>query len=336
MANFTRKPPSLVVRLSSCFLLDFVSPPVVRTLERLGWLDPLLWKWSERRERNVVSKNPLRGYVPGKHDVFVMAYAKSGQNWVMQIVWQLIHRCQSDFDHIHSVVPWPDAVLVTRTMRNYAVPLEKATEWRVAHERKRIIKTHLNWEQLPYSEEAHYIAVIRDPKDVFVSSYFFIRDYFLGGAMPSAETMCRAFVLGKALAGGSWAHNAAGYWAQRNRPNVLILFFALMKRDPEGTVRRIAAFLDIDFSDETIQEVCRRSSFEYMKSIDGRFAPYRGAPWRKLGRMMRKGQQGGSSELLSVEQQMQIDASCRAQLERLASDLPYDQICEHTGMSHKG
>jgi hypothetical protein len=139
----------------------------------------------------------------------------------------------------------------TRTMRNYAVPLEKATEWQAAPERKRIIKTHLNWERLPYSEEAHYIAVIRDPKDVFVSSYFFIREYFLGGAMPSVETMYRAFVLGKALA-GSWADNAAGYWAQRHRPNVLILSFASMKREPESTVRRIAAFLDIDVSNETI------------------------------------------------------------------------------------
>lgn len=326
MANFTRKPPSLVVRLSSCLLLDFVAPPVVRTLERVGWLDPLLWKWSERRERNIVRRNPFGGYVPGKQDIFVMTYAKSGTNWVMQIVWQLIHHCQIDFDHIHSVVPWPD-VKLNATMHNYAVHLEKATEWQASAERRRIIKTHLNWDRLPYSTDASYIAVIRDPKDVFVSSYFFIRDYFFGGAMPSVETMHRAFVLGKSLAGGSWADNAAGYWAQRSRPNVLILFFASMKRDPEGTVRRIAAFLNIDVPDEIIQEVCLRSSFDYMKAIDRRFAPYRGAPWRKRGRMMRKGEQGGSSELLSAEQQMQIDASCRAQLGRLASDLPYDQIC---------
>ena len=213
-------------------------------------------------------------------------------------------------------------------MRNYAVPLEKATEWQVAPERKRIIKTHLNWERLPYSEEAHYIAVIRDPKDVSVSSYFFIRDYFFGGAMPSVEAMHRAFVLGKALP-GSWAENAAGYWAQRHRPNVLILSFASMRHQLQSAVRRIAAFLDIHVSDELIQEVCRRSSFEYMKSIDDRFAPYQGAPWRKSGRMMRKGQQGGSSELLTAAQQMQIDANCRAQLQRFGSDLAYDQICDY-------
>jgi hypothetical protein len=329
MADFKRKPPSLMVRWVSCFLLDYVAPPIVRAVEQAGRLDRPLWKWSDRHQTNLVRRNPFRGYAPGKQDVFVMTYAKSGTNWVMQIVWQLIPHCQKDFDHIHSVVAWPDAVLNTRTMRNYAIPLDKATGWRTAPERKRIIKTHLNWELVPYSDQARYIAVLRDPKDVFVSSYIFIRDFFFGGAMPSVDAMCRSFVAGKALT-GSWAANAAGYWAQRHRPNVLVLSFASMKRDLEGTVRLIAGFLDIHVSDEIIQEVCRRSSFEYMKNIDERFAPYRGAPWRKRGRMMRSGQQGRSSELLSAEQQEQIDASCIAALQREGSDLPYDQICGRT------
>jgi len=212
-------------------------------------------------------------------------------------------------------------------MRNYAIPVEKANDWLTAPERKRIIKTHLNWELLPYSKEARYIAVIRDPKDVFVSSYFFIRENLLGNAMPPMRTWCRLFAAGKSLAGGSWAANAAGYWSQRHRDNVLILSFASMKRDLEGAVRRIALFLDIHVSDEIIQEVCSRASFEYMKSIDRRFAPYQGAPWRKRTWMMRTGRQGGASEFLTPSQQAQIDASCRAELQRAGSDLPYDYIC---------
>ncbi len=86
-------------------------------------------------------------------------------------------------------------------------------------------------------------------------------------------------------------------------------------------------YVDIRVSNEIMQEVCRRSSFEYMKTIDERFAPYRGAPWRKRGRMMRRGEQGRSSELLSAEQQEQIDRSCVAELKRERSDLPYDQTC---------
>jgi hypothetical protein len=43
--------------------------------------------------------------------------------------------------------------------------------------------------------------------------------------------------------------------------------------------------------------------------------------------MMRKGGHGESSELLGPEQQAQIDAACRAELESAGSDLPYDEIC---------
>jgi hypothetical protein len=82
---------------------------------------------------------------------------------------------------IHDVVPWPDAKLHGPTMRKYAIP-EQATEWQTAPERKRAIKTHLNWELLPYSEEERYISVILDPKDVFISAYCFIRDAGMGAA----------------------------------------------------------------------------------------------------------------------------------------------------------
>src|SRR5262249_55136829 len=107
----------------------------------------------------------------------------------------------------------------------------------------------------------------------------------------------------------------------------LVLSFAEMKRDLDGVVRRVAAFLNLGVSEEIIQEVCRRSSFEYMKTIDEKFVPYRGAPWRTRGRMMRRGEQGRSSELLTPAQQEEIDSSCRAELQRLRSDLPLDQIC---------
>jgi Sulfotransferase domain len=257
-----------------------------------------------------------------------MTYAKSGTNWMMQIVYQLIHHGEGEFDHIHNVVPWPDAKLVGGLMMgDYAIPLDQATEWQTAPERKRIIKTHFNWELLPWSEEARYIAVIRDPKDVFVSSYFFMKNGGMGAAMPTVDTMYRLFLAGKYLLGASWPENAAGHWAQRHRPNVLVVSFASMKRDLEGTVRRVAAFLDIHVSDEVIRAVCGKASFDYMKSIDHKFGHFHIIPWRSPGVMMRKGGQGGSGELLTPERQRELDAHFIAELKRLGSDLPYEEIC---------
>jgi len=42
--------------------------------------------------------------------------------------------------------------------------------------------------------------------------------------------------------------------------------------------------------------------------------------------MMRRGQSGGSSELLTLEQQQRIDEHCRAELKRLGCDFPYDAV----------
>ena len=327
--SFKRRPPAFAVRVTYCFVLDYLIAPVVRKLERSDRILKVLGAQTRRRLSRSITKNPFRGYTPGEQDVFVMTYPKSGQNWMLQIAYQLIHHGKGDFDHIHSVVPWPDVVLATRTWRNYAIPLRLATAWRTAPERKRLIKTHLNWELLPYSKEARYIAVIRDPKDVFVSFYFFARNNLLGRAMPSVSAVYRSFLQGESLI-GSWAVNAAGYWAQSLRPNVLVVSFASMKRDLEATVRQVAEFLEIRVSDEVIREVCRKSSFDYMKSIDERFGPFQGAPWRNKTFMMRSGEQGASSALLTPHQQREMDAVFTAELQKLGSDLPYDEICGFT------
>ena len=122
-------------------------------------------------------------------------------------------------------------------MRRYAVPLDQATAWESAPERKRVIKTHFNWDLVPYSPDARYIAVIRDPKDVFVSSYFSGTASTVA-AMPGVDTWYRAYLSKNFMMGGSWGVNAAGYWAQRHRPNVLVVSFKSMKKDLRATVRR--------------------------------------------------------------------------------------------------
>jgi hypothetical protein len=107
-----------------------------------------------------------------------------------------------------------------------------------------------------------------------------------------------------------------------------VLSFKAMKKDLRGSVKAVAGFLGINASEALIDDVCRLSTFEHMKSIDHRFHMGKMIPWREAGAMIRKGKQGGSSELITLEQQREIDAHFRAELRALGSDFPYDEFCD--------
>jgi hypothetical protein len=68
-----------------------------------------------------------------------------------------------------------------------------------------------------------------------------------------------------------------------------------------------------------------------MKAIDRKFAMGKMIAWREPGVMIRKGSQGGSSELLTPAQQQRIDEYFIAELARLGSDFPYAEYCELAG-----
>src|SRR5215467_2968296 len=327
MARFHR-PPSVPTQIAAGLLLDYVMRPLIKYNERRGQAVRLMSQVSRRNHERMRKNNPFRGYTPGPQDVFVMTFAKSGTNWMMQIAHQLIYHGKGEYEHLHDVVPWPDTLVMPGPLKKYAIPLEAATEWRSAPEPLRVIKTHFNWDMLPHSDQAKYIAVIRDPKDVFVSNYHFIRDGVYGPAMPTVDTWFELFLSNDFVLGGSWAVNTAGYWTERRRPNVLIASFKAMKRDLRGTVKQVARFLNIDVDEGIIDEVCRRSTFDYMKANDRKFAMGKMIPWREAGAMIRKGSQGGSSEMLTPAQQQRLDEYFMTELARLGSDFPYVEFCD--------
>jgi hypothetical protein len=327
---YKRSTPPLPVRLTMGLMMDYVMRPLIKIQERRGGAVRMLSRLARGNHERMRRKNPFRGYTPGSQDVFVMTYAKSGTNWMMQIAHQLIHHGKGDYDHLHDVVPWPDTFAMPG-LKKYAVPIEQATHWRSGPEPLRVIKTHFNWDMLPHSDQAKYIAVVRDPKDVFVSNYHFIRDGIYGPAMPTVDTWFDLFLSHDFVLGGSWAVNTAGYWAERHRPNVLVASFKAMKRDLRGTVTQVARFLNIDAGEDLIDEVCRRSTFDYMKANDRKFAMGKMIPWREPGVMIRRGSQGGSSEMLTPAQQRRLDEYFIAELARLGSDFPYAEFCEIAG-----
>jgi aryl sulfotransferase len=288
--------------------------PLIKGLELVG-----LWPRIMGR-RPTGPEAVFRDYRPSQHDVFVCSYFKAGTTWTLQIATQIAFRGQAEFDNLHHAVPWPDMALPA--LQRNMIPLADPSPARLSPTGLRVIKTHLLKQHVPLVPEARYIVVTRDPKDCCVSGYHFLKSLILGPLMPSVSHWVD-YMFSRDFP-DAWPEHLAGWWAERHRPNVLFMTYEEMRSDHFGAVRKIAAFMGVDLTLGELQEVVRQSSFAVMKAAGNKFEPGQPLPWSVKGAMMRRGVSGGSGELLTPQQQRQIDDYCRSELVRLKCDFPYD------------
>jgi hypothetical protein len=312
------------------------SPPFKRrtySFWRMVAMTPLFWiviwplsKLLARRWPLMMSRGITRvlgtfpKYEPSAADVFVCAYFKSGTNWTMHIALQIAFRGNARFEHVHELVAWPETPLRMRI----AVPVDDDRPRAASPTGLRVIKTHLALNAVPFSPAARYVAVVRDPKDVFVSSYHFLRAVGLGRAMPTVRRWLDVY-LSPDTALGSWAAHLQSYWSVRDKPNVQFLTYEQMRADLPGAVDMIAKHMDVELTTEERAAVIEQSTFEHMKKMGDKFDPS-GPPWASpRGAMIRRGERGKSNELLSSAEQKRVDDYWRAELAKLGSDFPYDR-----------
>jgi hypothetical protein len=309
-----RRTFSLWQRYLSYVPLYALGVPLAQCLEAMGkWPDVLA-------QRMRATWGDFGEYEPTCHDVFVCSYFKSGATWTLQMAIQIAHRGAAEFAFLHDAVAWPDAPGV---MRRRVIPLDEPSPVQRSPTGLRVIKTHLPSAEVPYSPEARYIALVRDPKDVCVSGYHFLRS--LIGPLAPNVTRYVDFFLSPRFAAGSWSEHLNGYWRIRERANVLFLTYEELRRDGSAAVSRIAEFMEVDLSGDEFEEAVRRSSFEYMKNAGDQFNPGQMFPWGAAnGYLVRRGKAGGSAELLTAGLRERIDSHFRAELHRLGCGFPYD------------
>ena len=259
------------------------------------------------------------GYTPTGRDVFVATFMKSGTNWMMQIALQIAHRGEADFDHIHDLVPWPEAPSPG------PIALDDPASWQGAPTGLRVIKTHGDAGSVPAHPDARYLVVLRDPGEVIVSAYHFALPLMgLRGAVSPDEWLR---LVSPETGRNHWLEHTVSWWALRDAPNVEIFFYKDMKKDPGAAVDRVAALMGVSLTPSERAAVLERSSLSHMRSIQSAFRPIP-LPFvtpRTLPDMIRRGESGGTRELYTDAQLAHVRETARTALRERCPDLPFGE-----------
>jgi aryl sulfotransferase len=248
-------------------------------------------------------------------DIVVATYAKSGTTWTQQIVAQLIFNGAEGIDVSH-LSPWVDL----RIMPPEAIAgLEQ-----IPH--RRFVKTHLPVDALVFSPKAKYLYIGRDGRDAVWSMYnhhaYDALNKTPGLVGPPIEKppasiheYCKQWIAGNGHPFWPFWENVRSWWAVRDLPNVKLVHFNKMKADLPGSIREIAAFLDIPIDEARFPAIVEHCSFDYMKSHAELAAPLGGALWEGGAKtFINKGTNGRWRDTLTDDEVKAYEARALAEL----------------------
>jgi len=182
-------------------------------------------------------------------DILLASYPKSGNTWARFLIANLVHPDRTvSFSNLHQLILDPD-VSVKRDFDRAPQP--------------RVIKTDGSFD--PRYRRAIY--VVRDPRDVALSQYHYLRKL----ARIEDEFPIEDFVE-RFLAGdlnhhlGSWGENVGSWLATRARhPGFLLLRYEDLVSGTARELTRVADFAGLPAAPESIARAVERSSSEKMR-----------------------------------------------------------------------
>ena len=194
---------------------------------------------------------------PRPTDVIISPFAKSGTTWLQHIAHGLRSRGDMHFEEISFVVPCLD----------YPHPLGIDLNAPQDYE-PRLFMAHSNWHDVP--KGGRYICAFRNPKDVIVSYYRMLENWFFDPGVIDLNAFAQNFVPAEGELDDWWLHTVS-WWEQRDNAAVLLLSYEDMTEDLVGTVRKVAGLMGIALTDDLLDIVVRQSSRDFMLAHASQF-----------------------------------------------------------------
>ena len=254
-------------------------------------------------------------------DIVIATYAKSGTTWTQQIISQLLFGGREGIN-VHQLSPWVDLRILP--------PEALAGLDHQSH--RRFVKTHLPLDALKFSPQAKYIYIGRDGRDTVWSfhnhHYNATDEYFrvynegrptglplLERGTPDPAEFYRAWMEHNGYPIWPFWEHIRSWWAARHLPNVMLVHFNDLKAGLDGSIRRIAAFLDIPVDEANWPDIVNHCSFDYMKGHASEVAPRGGIMWQGGGAtFINKGTNGRWRDALSPQEIAAYEAKALAEL----------------------
>ena len=271
-----------------------------------------------------------RGYAPRPDDIVIATAPKCGTTWMQQIVSSLVFQ-DARVRALPSVSPWVEA--------RFRFTAEQARIALAALPHRRFLKTHLPIDGLPLYDEVKYIHVARDGRDVALSMHNHFTGFNEQQLMRFDEIGREDPIIGRAyerpLADPAvffrqWIATMpdrgsvvgppnpfffdleAGYWAERMRPNFLLVHYADLSGDLDAEMRRIAAFLAIEVDEDLWPSLLRAADFEAMRGAGDDLMPQTKAMFVEgSSRFFHKGVSGCWRDVLTRRDQALYESKMR-------------------------
>lgn len=285
-------------------------------------------------------------YTARPGDVVVCNAYKSGSTWTQQIIRLLMGASTDDVFALRALSIWPEVRHRNGTIDDLKAQLDAAPD-------RRIIKSHMPLDGMPFFDEARHVYVGRDPRDVFMSIHNHYSSFTdvayrtfndtpgrVGEPLPRCPDDIRVFW--KQWISRGWfpwesegypfwsnLHHVATFWPLRDAANVLFVHYGDMLADLPAEIRRMADFLEIEVSDERIAEVAELMTFRNVRAtVDKNIAEHgnQGPGMLKngLASFFNKGTNGRWRDVLTeadltlytAAKDRVLDPECAAWLER--------------------
>lgn len=197
---------------------------------------------------------------PKKGDIFLNVYPKCGTTWTQFTMWEIVN----------DGAPPPN----TNQIMFKDIPFLEFMGLDSIDKLKdpRMFKLHLPFRLTPWSPEAKYISVLRNPFDCCVSYYYHFNNVELlpCGQKLRFDSYVNDFVNGD-LPFGCYFEHINSFFEKRNEPNVLFFSFESAKEKPKETILMIAEFMGPEYKTklekdpEMMERILKHTSFQYMK-----------------------------------------------------------------------